>query len=262
MSDLSLNFREYGAESRGSMPVLLLHGLFGSLVNWHGIARRLGQDRRVLVPDLRNHGESPWAESMSYPGMASDLVALLAERAIERAHWVGHSMGGKAAMWLALVEPGRVGSLVVVDTAPVPYASRFGALVRALVSLPLDEIVDRSDADRRLALSIPAAAVRGYLLQNLTRGADGGWRWRFNLPVLAASMDAVLGFPDVAGRQFPGSSLFLYGSRSDYVTREGLTRIRERFPPARLRSIPNAGHWVYADQPEAFIAAVSGFLSD
>jgi esterase len=265
MAGVALRLREYGDASSARLPLVLIHGLFGSSANWHGIARRLAPERRVLVPDLRNHGESPWHPRLDYPAMAEDLTALLDGRGIARAHLVGHSMGGKSAMWLALTEPGRVGSLVVVDIAPVRYPSRHGALVAALSDLPLDQIQDRRDADARLAVSIGSAPVRAYLLQNLVHdwtdsGGAGGWRWRLNLPVLARSMETILGFPDGGERQFPGPVLFLYGSRSDYVTGDGLPRIRAQFPLARLRAIANAGHWVYADQPDAFVAAVAGFF--
>jgi esterase len=242
--------------------VVLIHGLFGSAANWHGIARRLAAGRRVLVPDLRNHGRSPWSEGMDYPALAEDLVALLDVLGIGRAHLVGHSMGGKAAMWLALSEPGRVGSLVVADMAPVTYGGRFGGLIAALSDLPLESLRDRRDADRRLAAAVASPAVRGYLLQNLVPDGLGGWRWRLNLPVLAASMDAILDFPDAGGRQFPGPTLFLYGGRSDYLTGDALPQISSLFPLARLRAIPEAGHWIYADQPEAFSLAVAGFLKD
>ncbi len=265
---VDLSLREYGKPGVGRLPLVLVHGLFGSSANWHGIARRLALERRVLVPDLRNHGDSPWDERMDYPSMAADLVALLDRLAIARAHLAGHSMGGKAAMWLALGTPDRVGSLVVADMAPVTYPSRHGILVDNLARLPLSEIRDRRDADAWLAPQIPSAAVRGYLLQNLVRERDpasdayGRWRWRVNLPALARSMDAILGFPNSGGRTFPGPVLFVYGGRSGYVTGEGLPRIRELFPLARLRSIPQAGHWVYADQPDAFAAGVGGFLKD
>lgn len=262
MAALGLSHRAYAGGSPGSLPVLLIHGLFGAASNWHGIARRLAGGRRVLVPDVRNHGESPWDACMDYPSMVQDLVALLDDEGIARAHLVGHSMGGKAAMWLALTEPQRVDSLVVADMAPVPYGGRFGGLIAALSDLPLGELRDRRDADRRLESAIASAAVRGYLLQNLVHDDGGRWRWRLNLPVLAASMDAILGFPDAGGRQFLGPTLFLYGGRSDYLTGDALPQIRSLFPLARLRSIPEAGHWIYADQPEAFSAAVAGFLKD
>ncbi len=261
-SVLRLSHRAYGGDSPAPLPVLLIHGLFGAASNWHGIARRLAGRRRVLVPDLRNHGDSPWDARMDYPAMAGDLVVLLDEQGIERAHLVGHSMGGKAAMWLALTEPERVGALVVADMAPVTYESRFGELVAALSNLPVNALRDRRDADQRLSGAIASPAVRGYLLQNLVQDGAGHWRWRLNLPVLAAALPSILGFPEPAGRQFPGPTLFLYGSRSDYLTGEALPRIRALFPLARLRSIPNAGHWVYADQPQAFSAAVEGLLKD
>jgi pimeloyl-ACP methyl ester carboxylesterase len=256
-----LHLREYPGPAE-SAPILLVHGLFGSGTNWHGIARRLAQTRPLLVPDLRNHGESPWDAVMDYPAMAADLAALLDARGIAAAHLVGHSMGGKAAMCLALARPERVRSLAVVDIAPIAYESRFGALVDALQALPLEDLRDRRDADARLAAVVSSAAVRGYLLQNLAYDADQGLRWRLNLPAIADSLNQILGFPDAQGRQFAGPTLFVYGSRSDYVGADGLDRIRALFPLARLRAIPNAGHWVYADQPDAFLAALTGFLKD
>ncbi len=262
MTALRLHLRHYGEPAAERVPVVLIHGLFGSASNWHGIARRLAAERLVLVPDLRNHGRSPWDPRMDYRAMAADLAALLDGAGITRAHLVGHSMGGKAAMCLSVCAPERVGALVVADIAPVAYASRHGALVKTLATLPLGELTDRRDADARLAVTISSAPVRGYLLQNLVHDRAGGWRWRVNLEALAQSLDDLLGFPETGGLQFPGPVLFLYGSRSDYVTGAGLPRIRALFPLARLRTIPNAGHWVYADQPDAFVAAVSGFLKD
>jgi pimeloyl-ACP methyl ester carboxylesterase len=259
---LSLSFRAYGEGVRDRLPVLLIHGLFGATSNWHGIARRLAAQRQVLVPDLRNHGDSPWAERMDYPAMSGDVVALLDAQGIERAHLVGHSMGGKVAMWLALNDPERVGSLVVADIAPVTYGSRFDSLISALSNVPLAELRDRRDADGRLSEAIGSAPLRGYLLQNLIQDEAGHWLWRMNLSVLAASLDVILGFPETEGRQYPGPALFLYGGRSNYLTGESLPRIRALFPLARMRSIPEAGHWVYADQPEAFSSAVMGFLKD
>lgn len=259
---LTLHVRERGADGSARTPVLLIHGLFGSSANWQGIARRLGNDRRILMPDLRNHGSSPRDERMDYPSMAADLGRLLDEQGLERAHLVGHSMGGKAAMWLALTLPDRVASLVVADIAPVTYPARFEALLDSLLSLPLGEIRDRRDAHERLAPRIPQSPVRDYLLQNLTRERGGPWRWRVNLPVIAAAMHAILGFPDPGGRQFAGTTLFVYGGASGYLAAEHLPRIRELFPLARLRAIPDAGHWVYADQPDTFVAAVSGVFRD
>ncbi len=261
MIPLRLHLREYGTADDVRDPIVLLHGLFGASANWHGIARRLAPGRRILVPDLRNHGRSPHDPQMSYPAMAADLIALLDAQGIGEAVLVGHSMGGKAAMWLALDQPHRVSALAVADMAPVVYPPRFGGLLAALGGLTLDGLADRREADARLAETLPDAALRAYLLQGLAR-EDGQWRWRTNLPVLKSSMPEILGFPDPAGRQYPGPTLFLYGTASDYLTGAHLKPIRRLFPLARLRPLPGAGHWLYAEQPETFTAALQGLLKD
>ena len=258
---LELFRREYGDGDGGAPPLLLIHGLFGSSANWHGIARRLAISRRVLVPDLRGHGRSPCVERLSYPDMAQDLNALLDAEGIDQAAIVGHSMGGKAAMWLALTRPERVSALAVADIAPVAYPHRFDGVVDALSALDLASLSDRKQADDVLTAQLPDPALRGYLLQSLVREAEG-WRWRLDLPALADSMDDIVGFPDPAGRQYPGPALFIYGTGSGYVTGEHLPAIRSLLPLARLRAVPNAGLWVYADQPDAFVRALEGFLPD
>ncbi len=259
MAGLKLSARTYTGGSGDGQPVLLLHGLLGSAVNWHGIARRLAEWRPILVPDLRNHGRSPRSDSMSYQAMADDLEALLDAERIEQAEIVGHSMGGKTAMWLALMRPDRVQALAVADISPVAYPSGFEGLLDALLELDLARIADRREADSLLARSISSSDLRAYLLQNLVREA-GVWKWRANLPVLKASRGEIIGFPDAEGRQYAGRALFLYGTESSYVTEAHLPAIRNLFPHARLRAVPAAGHWLYRDQPDAFIGALKGFL--
>jgi pimeloyl-ACP methyl ester carboxylesterase len=258
MGHLKLFVREYGADAGGT-PLVLVHGLFGSSTNWHGIARRLSESRRVLAVDLRNHGRSPAASEMTYPVMAADLATLIEDEAGGRAVLVGHSLGGKAAMWLALSRPELLDSLVVADMAPAAYPSRFAAIFAALADLDLDSLRDRREADARLAARLPDPAVRGYLLQNLVRRGDA-WQWRMNLPAVSESLSDLMRFPLAHGRQFPGPALFVYGTESDYVTAAHLPAIRAHFPLARLRPIPNAGHWVYADRPDAFLRALETFL--
>jgi esterase len=259
MAPVNLSVREYTSRSAGGDPVLLLHGLLGSSVNWHGIARRLAETRTVFAPDLRNHGRSPDAGEMSYPAMADDLAMLLDAKGIPQATVIGHSMGGKAAMWLALTQPERVGSLIVADMAPASYPNGLERVIDPLLGLDLGAIADRRDADDRLAGDLPHPDVRAYLLQNLGREEDG-WKWWVNLPVLKASLKQIAGFPDPEDRQYAGAALFLYGTDSDYVTQTQLPAIRNLFPHARLRAVPGAGHWLYSDQPDAFISAVQGFL--
>ena len=257
MSVIDLYFREYGRSN--VEPLILLHGLFGSSMNWMGIARRLESDFRVLIPDLRNHGRSPHSEQMDYAGMAQDLLGLMNSQAIRSAHFIGHSMGGKIAMWLALAQPERVEKLVVVDVAPVTYDHQFEAIFTGLAGIDLQQLPDRQAADQLLARQVRSGAVRQYLLQNLVKTA-GAWRWRFNLPVLRDRLSVLTGFPDAHDRTFPGDVLCIYGAQSDYVKPEYIPAMRRLFPFARLRMLAGAGHWVYAEQPEGFSQAVRAFL--
>ncbi len=255
---MQLHYREYGPAD--ATPLLLLHGLFGSSGNWHSIARALQDRFRILVPDLRNHGRSPHDPGMDYASMAGDVLELLDASGLQSVYLVGHSMGGKAAMWLALHHPQRVRGLVPVDMAPVTYRHSFDNLLEALESVSLDGLSGRSQADRQLARQLDSPALRGYLLQNLLP-SQGGWAWRINLPVLRKEMDHILGFPRMqAGTQYPGDTLFIHGGRSDYLSPEHAQAALGYFPHARMRMIPDAGHWVYSDAPEAFVSVLSGFL--
>ena len=255
-----LHCRDVGGDRAGSV-VVLLHGLFGSSVNWLPIARQLAADgRSVLVPDLRNHGRSFHHPDVSYAALASDLLGLLDARGIDEADLVGHSMGAKAAMWLALAEPDRVRSLVVVDSAPVSYPNRLDAILEGLKAIRLETLVTRAEADAVLAGWVTDRPVRDYLLQNLVR-EDEAWRWRTNLAALAAGIDTIVGWPaDAPDRSYPGRAMFLYGGESDYVLPDHEPRIRRLFPYARLRSVAGAGHWVYADRPAEVVAALRAFL--
>lgn len=254
---VTLHYREIGNPER---PVLmLLHGLFGNAGNWQGVAKHFQDDYRLILPDLRNHGRSPHAQRMDYPALAGDLLALMDGLQLESATLVGHSMGGKSAMWLALNHPERIDRLVVADIAPVGYPSRFEQIFQGLSEVPLEGLADRSAADLSLARRVPSRQVRQYLLQNLVKG-PGGWGWRFNLPVLRASALALAGFPPSDDLSFAGEVLFIYGERSDYVLPEYRDSIDALFPHARLRMLNGAGHWLYAEQPEAFSRAVGAFL--
>jgi pimeloyl-ACP methyl ester carboxylesterase len=255
---VKLHYRQFG-EAHTGVPLLLLHGLLGSLVNWQRIARRLAENHRVIVPDLRNHGRSPHHPDVSYPAMTGDVLALLDDLGVDRAVPVGHSMGGKVAMWLALNHPDRVTRLVVADIAPVRYQGRLGMLLDALLALPLERIEKRAEADALLARRIPDAAVRAYLLQNLVR-TDSGWRWRSNLQALRDGLDLISGFPEVPPVvRYEGPALFIRGDRSDYVKAEYLPVMERLFPDLELVTL-EAGHWVYAEQPERFVSAVEAFL--
>ena len=235
-------------------PVVLLHGLFGSARNLTGLARALAASHRVLSMDLRNHGESAHDPAMDYPAMAADVAETMDVHGVPRAAVVGHSMGGKVAMRLALEAPNRVSRLVVADIAPVAYPSHFGEFTRAMQAVPPE--ATRAEADARLAPDVPDAAVRGFLLHNFRPGSG----WRIGLGEIAAALPGVETWPEHAG-SFAGPVLFVTGARSDYVLPEYRPAIMRLFPAARFVAIRDAGHWLHAEQPAAFNATVSQFLA-
>ena len=237
-------------------PILIAHGLFGSARNWGVIAKRLSAARRVVAVDMRNHGDSPWHDAHDYPAMAADLAEVIAAHG-GQADVLGHSMGGKAAMMLALTRPAAVRRLVVADIAPVAYAHTQQPLIDAMRAVDLSAVATRGDADRQLAARVPEAGVRAFLLQSLdvTRG-----RWRLNLDALERDMPRILGWPQVDGT-FDGPALFLSGAASDYVQRAHRPGIKALFPNAKFAGIPGAGHWLHADRPRAVEAAVEAFFS-
>ncbi|MEL6207033.1 MAG: alpha/beta fold hydrolase [Pseudomonadota bacterium] len=250
-----LNIVHYGpAEGR---PLLIAHGLFGSARNWGVIAKRLSDTRRVLAVDMRNHGASPWQDTHSYTDLARDLAEVITAHG-GVAEVVGHSMGGKAAMALALLEPQAVGRLVVADIAPVAYDHTQMPYLVAMRDMDLGNLDSRSAADARLAAQVEEAGIRAFLLQSLDlRSAPP--RWRLNLSVLEREMDKILGWPEVEGR-FDGPTLFLSGGASDYVLPAHRPTIKALFPASRFAKIPGAGHWLHAEKPQEFVASVEAFL--
>jgi pimeloyl-ACP methyl ester carboxylesterase len=257
MTSLLLEATEYGQ----GPPLAILHGLFGSGRNWTSIAKRLGAQHRVIAFDLRNHGVSPWAETMAYAEMAEDVRASLAALGHCRAALLGHSMGGKVAMTAALRDPEAVERLVVADIAPVAYPPRHTRLVAALRALDLASVRRRAEADALLAGAIPDPAERAFLLQNLVI-ESGAARWRINLETIQREMPTLIGFPPMPlGTAYGGPSLFIGGGRSDYLRPEDEPEIRRLFPRAQMAYIPEAGHWLHAEAPQEFLERVTAFLA-
>ena len=255
---LELHSRRVGEADRPGM--LLLHGLFGSSANWGSIARRLADRFYVLVPDLRNHGLSPHAAQHTYPDMVDDVLGLLDRERIERTILVGHSMGGKVAMHLALQHTQRVRGMVAVDMSPVRYTHDFAAVLAGFRAVDLGSIGSRQDAERQMAQRVASRGVRAFLLQNLVR-EQRGWAWRLNLDALAAAQADIVGFPEQGDAVYEGPAGFIHGALSDYVEPRHEPTIRQLFPAARLCRVAGAGHWVYADQPDGFMRCLQAFLA-
>jgi esterase len=246
----AVNLNVIAAGSPTGLPALLIvHGLFGSGRNWGAIAKRMGQTRAVYAVDMRNHAGSPWADSHGYDDLAADLAGVIA-RMDGPPDVLGHSMGGKAAMMLALTRPAMVKRLLIADIAPVAYTHSQNHLIAAMRALDLSQVTTRGDADAALRGAVPDDATRAFLLQSLE--LRDGARWMLNLDVLEREMGRITGWPDVGG-QFDGPALFLSGARSDYVRSEHRAGIKALFPAARFAKLPDAGHWLHAESPRAFI---------
>ena len=256
--DQPLAFTEFGRRP----PVVILHGLFGSSRNWLRIAKALSDRFHVLTIDMRNHGASPWSDHMSYEAMAADVRRLMEDRLSEPPAIIGHSMGGKTAMVMAMTEPDLIDRLVIVDIAPAISESSHLHLVQALRAVDLESIERRAEADAWLADEIPETAMRGFLLQNLVPGPEG-LRWRVNLHALSRNMKTLTGFPEeLTERQFDKPTLLIEGGKSTYVRPEHYQLFQHMFPKLHMAIIDGAGHEVHADRPDAFVDRVSAFLDD
>ncbi len=259
-----LNVTTYG--DHGSR-VVFLHGLFGQGRNWTQIAKALASDHQALLIDLPDHGRSDWIDRFDLVAVADRIADRLTEELQDGAGpvaLVGHSLGGKVAMVLALRHPELVERLCVVDVAPVPYqrASEFAGYIEAMRDLDLSALAQRSDADAALASAVPHPTVRAFLLQNLRRDGDE-WHWQPNLEGLRRDLPAISGWPEDQLRgtpPYPGPVLWLAGEKSDYVIDDYAPAMDELFPHNRRVTIKNAGHWVHSEQPEVFIEVMRLFV--
>jgi esterase len=256
---MMLNYTIFPATAPKDLPPLLIaHGLFGSGRNWGVIARRLADQRDVIAVDMRNHGESPRFLTQSYAEMAEDLAQVISANG-GMADVMGHSMGGKTAMVLALTMGALVHRLVVADIAPVAYMHDQRQNVAAMAELDLAGVTSRAQADLRLAQTITDPALRAFFLQSLDLRATPP-RWRLNLEVLSQEMDKIIGWPGTAG-QYSGRALFLSGANSSYVLPQHRALITAQFPSAYFARIPGAGHWLHAEKPREFEETVRIFLN-
>ncbi|WP_024298194.1 alpha/beta fold hydrolase [Methylomicrobium lacus] len=255
MAAVELAYSELGRPD--AAPLIILHGFFASSRNWKFIAEKLAASRRVFLLDLRNHGASPHHPLMDYPAMAEDVRQFMRQRGLTRASLLGHSMGGKVAMWLALNAPDMIDKLIIADIAPVAYSHSFENTLSALKALPLAALSNRKQAEERLAEAIPELSYRQFLLQNLVLH-DGHYRWRVDLDIFGRSAPAITAFPDAGNRPpYQDAALFIAGAESNFVKAEAVFPL---FPQAQLKTLAGAGHWLHVQQPESFLAAVLDFL--
>ncbi len=240
--------------------LIILHGLFGNQGNWGQHAKIFANQYAVYGMDHRNHGRSEWEEGMTYEALAGDVHHTMRLYGIPSAHFIGHSMGGKTAMQLAISYPDLVRKLVVVDIAPVQYKPHHDAIFEGLKTLNLDLIDSRQDADEILSEYVSEKGIRDFLLANLVKDAEGNYDWRMNLDAIRHGYtDLLAGMPD---GKFMGPTLFIKGENSDYILKEHEKAIMGRFPNAQIEQLDGTGHWLHAEQPELFQAMVHKFLKN
>lgn len=252
---MPLFFREVGSGPQ----VIILHGLFGSSDNWLSIAKTLATDYQVILPDLRNHGQSFHNEAFDYRSMSTDLLDFVQAHNIIDPVVLGHSLGGKVAMNFAVRNPSMIDKLIVVDIGPGAYAVHHQQILKGLNSIDLGKVKSRKDADSMLSVYVPEPGIRQFLLKNLGRNGDGTFTWKLNLPVITREIEKV-GEPLQGEASFSKPSLFIRGGRSDYIQNGDIQLINRIFPDNRLVTIEDAGHWVHAEKPAEFISAVRQFL--
>jgi len=268
---MELFYRKYGE----GVPIVIVHGLYGSSDNWIAIGRRLAENFEVFIIDQRNHGRSPHSESHNYHLMVGDLFEFLEKHNLEKAILIGHSMGGKTAMFFAHQYPEKVSGLVVLDIAPKSYVQivkenkleiSHHDILKAMKSVDFSVINNRNDVDLELEKSIKDRKVRQFLLKNVHRNKDNSFNWNLNIDALYKDLDEILNGTDTdfyhSGDTITGFPvLFIRGANSKYILDEDLESIEAIFPYAELKTIDNAGHWLHAEQPVKLVSFIIDFLS-
>ena len=254
-SPLNLNYRRRGSGS----PLIILHGLFGSAINWEIIGRNLSRYWTVFALDLRNHGDSPHSPHFGYEALVEDLRWFIDHHRIHRAILLGHSLGGKIVMAFADRFPEKVEQLIVVDIAPKPYPAGHRHLLKALINFDVSRINSLKEAIAGLAPAITSLAIRQFLVKNLVREKDGSYRWKINLDAIYLHYEELSQGPRLKN-SCPKSALFIRGKTSEFVIDEDEDLIRRYFPHSRIVALDNAGHWLHVDAPEKTSETIIDFL--
>lgn len=251
-----LNYKRYGDSGE---PIIILHGIFGMLDNWHSFASQLAKEYTVYTLDHRNHGRSPHSDTFDYPSMVADLENFMEELNLDKVYLLGHSMGGKVAMHFALSHPEKLLGLMVLDIGIKYYPPRHDYIFNALCGMELEKFDSRNEIDEYLSDHIRSFAIRQFLIKNIRRTNDGGYQWKMNLTVIRKNYEKITEWIPV-GQYFNGASLFIRGANSSFILMEDWPGIQELFPNATLVSIPGAGHWLHAEKPYELLKEVRDFL--
>lgn len=252
---MELNYRKHGS----GKAIIILHGLFGSSDNWMSIGKELAESYEVWLIDQRNHGASPHTDEFNYELMADDLKKFIEQHKIEKPIILGHSMGGKTAMYFAVAHPQLFDKLIVADIAPKAYNVHHDTILEGLCSLDLPNLSSRQEADEQLAKFVDEAGIRAFLLKNLTRDKDKGFAWKINLPVLRDKIEEIVrGLETNAVSDKP--TLFIRGANSNYIKDSDHIAIMNFFPNSEIKTIEGAGHWLHAEKPEEFLQLVQDFI--
>ncbi|MDE0470569.1 MAG: alpha/beta fold hydrolase [Ekhidna sp.] len=253
---MKLHFKTIGT----GKPLIILHGIFGSSDNWQTLGKDFAKYANVYLVDLRNHGKSPHSDEFNYKTMVEDIVELLDDEGLEKVNLLGHSMGGKVAMYLAALHPEKIERLVVVDIAPKYYPPHHQQIFDGFHSVNLTTLKSRKDADEQMTAAIPNFAVRQFILKNLYRDTKGNFKWKLNIEAIEKGVKEV-GTSLKADVSFEGHSLFIAGSKSDYIVDDDYQMIQSLFPHAEIITINGAGHWVHAEKPDELRESVLNFLN-
>lgn len=260
---MRLFYREFGS----GIPLIILHGLYGSSDNWVSIARTLSDSFRVIIPDQRNHGASPHSPFLSYKDMSQDLEELTIELGLSRFYLLGHSMGGKTAMTYAREHAKKVAGLIVIDISPFrierensPQMDFHSRILTTLCDLRLETVRSRDDAEKILSETISSSKIRRFILKNISRNEDNTFRWKLNPEYLRSNLANILSGverEDAAAKSVKGFPvLFIRAGNSDYIADSDLDDIRILFPAAEIVTIENTSHWIHAEKPDKIIELI------
>ncbi|WP_422007691.1 alpha/beta fold hydrolase [Roseivirga pacifica] len=251
-----LNYKTFGEGE----PLIILHGLFGSLDNWITLAKKFADNYKVYIVDQRNHGLSFHDDTWDYDVMAEDLCEFMSTERLDKAHLIGHSMGGKTVMNFAVKYPEKVDKLIVADIGPKYYPVHHTTIIKALYSIDVNALSSRNEADEQMQKLISEFGVRQFLLKNLQRDGDS-FRWKMNLDVIAKNIEEV-GKALNQNATYPQPTLFIRGGKSDYIQDGDFNTIHSIFPKSKIETIAGAGHWLHAEKPAEFFQLVTEFLAN